>query len=237
MSLFNKFKKNTSVNYLFNFPLISGSEYENFKINIDTQCLVLSQYPGAEIRGLGGIIAQFPKNFEVLCLTNGSNMIYNADPVKAAGIKKAQFTEVMKTLRVKGYKIFNIDSGCLKNNYSTFKKIDVSEADYIFVPNIYDRNPDSLYLLKHFKELVNTKEHKETLKIIMFESDSPLSAPNYISNISNIIETKKKMLDLYNEPSNKVIALNAFRSAGYNCEYCETYMSFGLSEFLDINLL
>ena len=102
-----------------------------FKININTKCLVLSPYPGAETKGLGGLIAQYPKNFEILCFTNGSNMLKEFDTIKSASIKKQQFSDVMKSLRVKGFKIFDIDSETLKNHYSTFRKIDtVSKAVY-----------------------------------------------------------------------------------------------------------
>ena len=90
-----------------------------FKITIDTKCLVLSQYPGAEIKGLGGLIAQYPKNFEILCFTNGSTMLKEFDTIKSASIKKQQFIDAMKTLRVKGSKIFDIDPQVAMLSFST----------------------------------------------------------------------------------------------------------------------
>lgn len=224
---------------LFYFALNSNSNFEQFKINIDTKCLVLSQYPGAEIKGLGGLIAQYPKNFEVLCLTNGAK----SSDLETAKNKKQQFGEVMKTLRVKGYKIFDIDKKCLKNNYSTFKKIDISEVDYIFIPNIYDINTDAVYLLRHFKQLLKDKEHKQNLKIIMFESDYSLSAPDYIADISNIAETKRKMLKIYypeekfSSMADKIIALNSYRAIKCGAEFCEVFMSFDIEEFMKIDLI
>ena len=74
--------------FIFYFLFGLKNKYGQFKININTNCLVLSQYPGAETKGLGGLIAQYPKNFEVLCFTNGSTMIPELDPVTCASVKK-----------------------------------------------------------------------------------------------------------------------------------------------------
>ncbi len=229
--------------FIFYFLFGLKCSFEQFKLNFHTKCLVLSQYPGAETKGLGGLIAQNPKNFEVLCFTNGSKMIKGLDPIESASAKKKQFQEVMQTLRVKGFKIFDIDDKTLKNHYSTFRKIDISEADYIFIPNVYDNNIDTIALLKHFKQLLKTKEHKENLKIIMFESDFSLCTFDYYINIDSIIETKKKMLNIYYPEDkypnlvSKIEGLNAFRSTTNVGDYCEVFMKFNVDEFLHIPLI
>ena len=239
----NIVKKINYNKFVFYFLFGLKSQFGQFKININTNCLVLSQYPGAEIKGLGGLIAQHPKNFEILCFTNGSNILSNLDPVESASIKKQQFQDIMKAMRVKGSKIFDIDDKTLKNHYSTFKKIDISEADYIFIPNVYDNNIDTIALLKHFKQILKDKEHKETLKIIMYESDFPLCTLDFFVNITSIVETKKKLLRQY-YPQDKfptlvdrIIGINAFRAIQHNCEYCETFMAFTVEEFLKIPLI
>ena len=236
--------KNVNFNKnIFYFLFSLKCSYEQFKINIDTKCLVLSQYPGAEIKGVGGLIAQYPKNFEVLCFTNGSKMLPENGPVESSSIKKKQFKEVMELLRVKGSKIFDIDEKTLKNHYLTFKKIDISEADYIFIPNVYDNNIDTIALLQHFKQLLKIKEHKENLKIIMYESDFPMCSFDYFVDISQIIETKKKMLsiyypeDKYQNMIEKIISLNSFRSIATKCNYAEVYMKFSVDEFMHIPLI
>ncbi len=229
--------------FIFYFLLGLKNELEQFKININTKCLVLAQYPGAETRGLGGLIAQYPKNFEVLCFTNGCSLIEGLNPVEAQNIKKQQFSDVMKMARVKGFKIFDIDDKTLKNHYSTFKKIDISEADYIFIPNVYDASADAVALLAHFKQLLKEKEHKPDLKIVMFESDCPLCCPDYFVNIDSIVETKKKMLfeyyplEKYPNLADKIIGLNAFRSIGFKGDFLENFMTFSVSEFLKIPMI
>ncbi len=236
-------KKNNYDRFIFYFLFGLKSQFGQFKINIDTNCLVLSQYPGAETKGLGGLIAQYPKNFEILCFTNGSDMLEDLDPIESASVKKQQFQDVMKLVRVKGYKVFDIDNKTLKNHYSTFKKIDISEADYIFIPNIYDNNIDTVALLKHFKQMLKEKEYKPTLKIIMYESDFPLCVFDYYVNTSSIIETKRNMLKIYypNEkyPNlvEKIIGINYFRAIKHNCDYCETFMSFSVDEFFAIPVI
>lgn len=239
----NIIKKINYNKFVFYFLFGLKSQFGQFKIDINTKCLVLSQYPGAETKGLGGLIAQHPKNFEILCFTNGSNLLNDMNPIDSASIKKQQFQEVMKLSRVKGYKIFDIEDKSLKNHYSTFKKIDISEIDYIFVPNVYDNNIDTIALLKHFKQMLKDKEIKQNLKIVMFESDFPMCTLDYYADISSIIETKKKMLKTY-YPENRfgnlvdrLIGINSFRAIQHNCNYCETFMCFSVDEFLKIPLI
>ncbi len=240
----NVVKKINYNKFVFHFLFDLKNQHGEFKVNINTKCLVLSQYPGAETKGLGGLIAQHPKNFEVLCLTNGSNIEPRLGPLDSASLKKQQFQSVMKMIRIKGSKVFDIDSGTLKNHYSTFKKIDISEADYIFIPNVYDNNIDTIALIEHFRQILKDKEFKETLKIIMYESDYPLCAVDYYVNISPIIGTKKKMLEQYycnyNYPNmvERLIGINAFRSMQYpKTEYCEVFMCFSVDEFLKIPMV
>jgi len=239
----NIIKKVNYNKFIFYFLFGLKSQFAQFKININTKCLVLSQYPGAETKGLGGLIAQYPKNFEVLCFTNGSSMLSDYDAIESASIKKQQFMEVMKSARVKGYKIFDIEDKTLKNYYSTFKKIDISEADYIFVPNVYDNNIDTIALLKHFKQILKDKEHKDNLKIVMFESDFPLCTLDYYVDISKIISSKKRMLDVYypndKYPNlvNKTLGINAFRSIQHGVEFCEAFMVFSVAEFMKIPMI
>jgi len=228
---------------MFHFLFGIKQEVNKFKININTKCLVLTHYPGAETKGLGGLIAQFPKNFEVLCFTNGSSMLKGLNPIDSASEKKQEFQDVMKSCRTKGYKLFDIDDKTLKNHYATFKKIDISEVDYIFIPNLYDISQDTLALLSHFKELLKCKEHKENLKIIMFSTDYTLPTFDLYVDISGIIETKKRMLniyypeDKYPKYSQKIIGLNEFNSLNLNCDYCETFLSFSIEDFLNITLI
>lgn len=235
----NIIKKYNFPKLIFYFLLNLQKDLKQFKININTKCLVLSQYPGAETKGLGGLIAQFPKNFEVLCFTNGSNLIKDVDSLEAASIKKQQFIDVMKNARVKGSKVFDIDNNALIDNYSTFRKIDISEMDYIFIPNIYDSNPDTIALLTHFKNVLKEKDYKKDLKIVMFESDSPLCTMDYFVNISSIIETKKRMLKEYYDEDliERIVGINAYRSINFNGEYAEVFMSFSVEEFLNIPMV
>lgn len=227
--------------FVFVFLRQNKSPARQFKVKIETKCLVLSPYIGAESKGLGGLIAQYPKNFEILTLTNGSSMIKNVSQIESINIKKERFFEVMKLARTKGYKIFDINSGTLKDEFKKFAKIDISEADFIFVPNIFDGNPDSAALLSHFKKILKTKEHKKSLQILMYESDCPLVYTDYFADISNISSAKKHMLELYYPENEKlvggVLGLNKFRAIDLNLNYAEGFMGFYVEDFLTLPLV
>ncbi len=212
-----------------------------FRVKFETKCLVLSPYIGSESLGLGGLIAQYPKNFEVLALTNGSSMVKNVSKIESINTKKEQFYGVMKHARVKGYKIFDINSDELKNEYKKVAKIDISEVDFIFIPNPFDGNKDTLALIEHFKKILTTKEHKKTLQILMYESDCPLSYIDYFADITNISSTKKQMLDIYYSDNEKltsgVMGLNRFRAIGQDAQYCEGFAGFFVQDFLKLPLM
>lgn len=234
-------KKNCFNKGLFYFLFGEKSAVRQLKMSLDTNCLVLSQYPGAEAKGLGGLIAQYPKNFEVLCFTNGESLDSAAKnhyiPSKYA------FSSVMKMTRVKGHKVFDIKDGTLDENYQIFRKIDISEADYIFIPNVYDKNPDTIALLAHFKKLLKEKDYKNNLKIFMYESDFCLCSLDYFVDITSIIETKKKMLNEYYPKDQfpdfveRMTGLNSFRALNFKCSYAETFLGFSVNEFLNIPLI
>ena len=240
----NKFLNRLKIKYnKFVFKFLSEQKFPpvNFKVKIETKCLVLAPYIGAETKGLGGLIAQHPKNFEVLALTNGSSMIKNVSQIEASNIKKEQFFNVMKHARVKGYKIFNINTGTLKDEYKKISRIDISEVDFIFVPNPFDSNPDTIALISHLKKILKTKEYKKTLQILMYESDCALCYVDYYADITNIATAKKQMLGIYYPNDQKlisgVIGLNKFRSINQNYEMSECFASFFVEDFLKLPLI
>lgn len=226
--------------FVFNFLSEKKIPPRQFKVKIETKCLVLTPYIGAETRALGGLIAQYPKNFEILALTNGSFAIQNASRAESANIKKEQFFNVMKLTRVKGFKVFDINCGQLKDEYKKISKIDISEADFIFVPNPFDLNPDTKAFIEHFKTILKTKEHKKTLQILMYESDCALPYIDYYADISSISSTKKQMLNIYYPGDEKLIngilGLNQFRATNCNSTYCEGFAGFFVQDFLNLPL-
>lgn len=238
--LFNLIKTKYS-KFVFQFLNEKKVPATNFKIKIETKCLVLAPYIGAETKGLGGLIAQHPKNFEILALTNGSSMIRNVSQIEAINIKKEQFFNVMKHARVKGYKIFDINSNTLKDEYKKISRIDISEVDFIFVPNPFDGQADTLALISHLKKIIKTKEHKKTLQILMYESDCALSYVDYYVDITNIVSTKKQMLGMYYSNDQKLIAgiigLNKFRSINSSTELMECFAGFFVEDFLKLPLI
>ncbi|GBF23038.1 n-acetylglucosaminyl-phosphatidylinositol de-N-acetylase family protein Est14A [Candidatus Gastranaerophilus sp. (ex Termes propinquus)] len=193
-------------------------EPQSFKIFIDTKCLVLTLRPSDETFAMGGFMAKHPKNFEVLSATDGSKGVLDKDKVDARFIRRKEFNEVMEATRVKGHKILNIEEGKLLENYPQFAKIDVSEIDYIFVPNILEQDFETKVLLIHLKKLLEEKEHKGGLKIVFYELNSPLSFVNACVDVVLTITIKQDMMKLYasqyvqKENPTAVLSLNKYRS-------------------------
>lgn len=209
---------------------------ESFNIFIDTKCLVLAPRPGDETFAMGGFMAKHPKNFEVLSITDGCLGMPNKDKVDARFARRKEFNNVMETLRVKGHKIFDIEEGKLYENYNKFSKLDVSEIDYIFIPNIFEQNTESRVLLAHLKRLLNDKEHKKTLKIVFYELLCPLPMPNCTVDVTLTLTLKQDMMKMYTSYYSQsvnpeaILFLNRYRSStpqGYN----ESFMVMSYTEF------
>ena len=147
----------------------------------------------------------------------------------------------MKHARVKGYKIFDINSGTLKDEYKKISRIDISEADFIFVPNPFDGNSDTLALINHLKKILKTKDYKKTLQILMYESDCALSYVDYYTDITNIATAKKQMLSIYYPNDQKlisgIIGLNKFRAINFGGEMSECFAGFFVEDFLKLPLI
>lgn len=223
----------TFIKGIFSLKLRPG----NFRMFIDTKCLVLVPRPGDETLAMGGFMAKQPKNFEVLSMTDGSKSFPGKMGVDARFARKKEFSAAMELLRVRGHKIFEIEEGTLFDNYHKFSKLDVSEADYIFVPDIFSQNVDAKALLVHLQKLLKEKEHKDTLKIAFFEGHSALSLPNCFVDISSTIGVKREMMSLYASQKEEniykegIVALNKYRASGIGGEFVECFMLMDVESF------
>ncbi len=222
-------------NNKFIFQLLNNAQPNpvSFKMKFETKCLVLSPCIGVESMALGGLIAKSPKNFEVLSLTKSSD-----------DKKNELFERTMNTLRVKGYKLFDIVQNNLKNEYKKISKIDISEMDYIFVPNPFELDEDSKALLSHLKNILKTKEHKKKIEILMYETTTPIPYIDYYCDITSIATTKSKILESYAKSPTEgeriaraILGLNNFRALNLNLNYVEGFMRFSVEDFYKLDII
>lgn len=214
-----------------------------FKLNITDKCLVLCARPIDEVLGLGGLMSSYTKNFEILCLTDGAPEGKYLSRVEAMVKRQKEFKGAMELLRPKGFKIFDIPEGQLIKHNKKFEKIDVSEIDYIFIPNIFTLNLDVKAIVKHLVNLLTLKEYKKNLKIVLYEYNSAIAAPNFYFDITNKMNIKKELIENYPSQLEEknwkeiIFGLNKFRAANVNdanCEYAEAFCAINAENFIKL---
>ncbi len=204
----------------------------------NTKCLCLAPHPDDESIGMGGTLAKYKDNFDVICLTDGSRA--GSELTKEELIRKRadEFEKAMKISGVKNFKMLNLpDREMLVNSYD--KQIDISDYDYIFIPNIMDQHRDHKSTSAYLKMLLKTKPHKKDLKIALYEVWSALALPNYFVDITEEKDIKLEMINIYQSQLNdfnytKILSLNQYRGLNGSKEYSEGFMVCDKTLFLKI---
>lgn len=197
-----------------------------FKLKEEEKCLVIAPHPDDESIGCGGIMALYPKNFKVICLTHGDDE------------RRNEFENAMNYLNVE-HEILNFKDKHISDSYNEFSKIDFKNFNYIFIPYIYDQHNDhkaiSLHLNKYLKE---KKIHD--LKIVFYEVWSTMNMPNYFVDISTVVEKKKEAINCHKSQINdkdyatKILGLNQYRGMLKNSYACECFTMLSIKDFKQI---
>lgn len=229
--IFNKFNKfSASVNL------------KPTELNLqDKKCLCLVPHPDDESIGMGGVLALFGQNFDVILLTDGRKGIKDKAPEEVTAIRQEEFKNAMQIANVQNHSFLNVEDKKLLSGFESFKAIDISTYDYIFVPNIIDQHPDhkavSLLLCELFKSGTN---YKKDLKIVMYEVWSTLGITNAYVDISDVVETKKAMINCYKSQTEQkdyvyhALGLNQYRGMFKDKKFVEAFVELGISEFQNL---
>ena len=219
---------------------LKSSELE---IAENTKCLLLSPHANEEILGCGGTMLQNSAKFDVYCLTNGFKSVKNPELSYEERVetRKKEFTEVMEKLGVHYFHFFgDIDDTRLIMRYDRFKTINISDYDYIFIPNILDNDRDNKAVAVLLNELLDYKPYKKNVKIVLYEVGQALAMPNAFINIESTIEAKMELLKNYKSQNaicnyiDAIRGLNSYRGLSQNCKYAEAYSVLDINEFKKI---
>lgn len=230
----NRFLKLTK---LFHFEKIEPAKL-NF--NQDEKCLLLAPHPDDETMGCGGLLSMYSDNFDVICLTDGRRGGYKQPEDLIAAIRKAEFEKAVNKIGIANYSILNIEDRKLIDSYNIFQNINPEKYNYIFIPNYFDQHKDHKAVTLLLKQLLKTKKHKKDLKIAFYEVWSPLTIPNFYLNISDVIEQKEALIDIYQSQTryvdfkNGIKSLNQYRGMQLNCKYAEVFSIIDLDTFMKI---
>ena len=163
------------VNY-FHFEKIDPEE---LILKPEEKCLLLSPHFDDETFGCGGLLIRYPQNVHIVCLTDGKFGTVIGNNEELVNIRKKEFMSVMEELGITSYEFLDIQDGKLIFNYEKFKQIEISDYDYVFIPNHFENHKDHKAVSELLKQLLKVKKHKKTLKIVFYEIWSAMTMPNY----------------------------------------------------------
>lgn len=211
----------------------------------DTKCLCLSPHADDESIGMGGLISLYPKNFDLVLLTDGRKGVKDIPEDEAVKVREEEFKCALNAAGgVNDYNFLKIQDKKLMESYDIFQSIDLKNYDYIFLPNVIDQHPDhkavSLLLKRYIEE--GTKI-KPDLKICFYEVWSTLGLVNAFVDISNVIESKKSMINCYKSQISQkdyvyhALGLNQFRGMLKDKKFVEAFCILPAVDFIKISNL
>ena len=213
-------------------------------LNENSKCLCLVPHADDESIGMGGLLSLYPKHFDVVLLTDGRKGIKEVSVEEAVKIREDEFKCALTAAGgVNSYKFLQIEDKKLLDNFDLFKTIDISEYDYIFVPNIIDQHPDHKAVSLLLKRLLENctqggAKAKSDLKICFYEVWSTLGLVNAFVDISEVIEKKKAMINCYKSQTAKkdyeyhALGLNQYRGMLKDKKYVEAFCVLNIDDFI-----
>lgn len=237
-------KKNLFKNIVFKFNKLASLinlKPKELALSPEQKCLCLCPHPDDESIGMGGLLALFPKQFEVILLTDGRKGFKSDDAQQVIKVREEEFKNALQTAGVDKYSFIGAEDKKLLDNFDLFKKVNLQDYDYIFIPNIIDQHPDhkavSLLLKRLLDEKVNVKSN---LQICFYEVWSTLGLVNAYVDISDVVETKKAMINCYKSQISQkdyeyhALGLNQYRGMFKDKKYVEAFCILDVSDFKKI---
>jgi len=235
--IYNNFLTGKKYLKLINFFHFEKINPEEITLNPEDKCLLLSPHFDDETFGCGGMLIQYPQNFHIICLTDGKFGTVEENNSEIINVRKQEFESVMTELDIKSYEYLDIPDGKLVFNFDLFKKINIEEYDYVFIPNYFDNHKDHKAVTLLLRELLKKKKHKKDLKIVFYEIWSALPLPNFYLDITRVIKQKRKLIHLYSSQNKNlwffkgIISLNAYRGMLVNRGWAEMFTIMDVKTF------
>lgn len=217
---------------------------KEFALEQNEKCLCLCPHADDESIGMGGLLSIYPKNFDVVLLTDGRKGIKGIEAQEVIKIREEEFLCAMRVAGIENHSFLKAEDKKLVEAFEIFKKIDLSQYDYIFVPNIIDQHPDHKAVSLLLNKLIESgAKIKPDLKIFFYEVWSTLGFVNSFVDITDVIESKKAMINCYKSQTAQkdyeyhAIGLNQYRGMFKDKKFVEAFCVLELDDFKKISKL
>lgn len=240
----NLIKQKLFKNLIYKFNKLAASinlKPQELNIEENQKCLCLCPHADDESIGMGGLLSLYPKNFDVILLTDGRKGIKGISTEDVIKTREEEFKNAMTAAEITEFKSLRIEDKRLLDGFDSFKTIDVEQYDYIFVPNIIDQHPDHKAVSLLLKELIESgAKVKPDLKICLYEVWSTLGLVNAFVDISNVIDKKREMINCYKSQTTQkdyvyhALGLNQYRGMFKDKKFVEAFCVLDIDNFIKI---
>jgi len=205
------------------------------------KCLCLCPHADDESIGMGGLLSLYPKNFEVILLTDGRKGVKGPSEEEVVKIRKEEFKNALGVAGIDKISFLDARDKKLLDRFDLFKTIDLSEFDYIFVPNIIDQHPDHKATSLLLNRLLQARAKvKPDLEICFYEVWSTLGMVNAFVDITDVVDKKKAMINCYKSQIAQkdyeyhALGLNQYRGMFKDKKYVEAFCVLNVNDFKKI---
>lgn len=222
------------------------SSNKEFSLSGVKKCLMVAPHPDDETLAAGGLMIKYADKFDCICMASAGVKTPDIGAEDRADLRIKEFYQVMDTIGIKNrwiFKTFGIPPMCdqIENYFTEYCKVlDTKQYDCIFLPHPKDNHVEHQYITNYlFKRILKQKGFNPNVKIVFYEVWRPLDNPNYYEDISDVVEEKKKILELYVSQWVKynliprIIGLNSYRGFwANNAPYAESFEVITMQKYL-----
>lgn len=195
------------------------------------KALIIAPHADDESIGCGGFMTMFAQKCDVIILTDGAKGAYGSylkqtkDEYVNTRIEEAK--NAMSSIGVNNLQFLNLPDGKVYCNEMRVIKLDLSQYDYVFVPNRNESHIDHRVVYQLVK--LNKLLHLSRFQIVEYEVWTPMTRPNVFLDISRFINEKRELINKYTSQLEDVdyikrsMGLNQYRGIVDNVEYAEAY--------------
>lgn len=230
--------------FLSSVPVIPITENvlpKPIKIETNARLLILAPHPDDESIGCGGLLASYPEQCEVVCLTDGSR----GDPYipmhQLIEIRESELANSMALAGVQKFRYLGIPDQSLNDAYQRFSGLSIANSDMIFLPNFLDQHPDHKAVTWLLQRLLREKPHKPSLQIAFYEIWGTLPVWNRYVDLNDPLRDKKKtMIGCFVSQTkqidyaHRIDCLHVYRGISVGKPAVEAYLVVNVEDFLKI---
>lgn len=197
------------------------------EIKPEMKCLIVSPHPDDESFGCGRLLLKYPRQCEVLLLTNGEQGDYRQGAEQTKEIRRQEFEAAMDFAGVSQYSYLNLPDKNVRKHLKKLNSLKTGDYDFIFVPNENERHVDHNCLWPHMLKLISKQKSKA--RLMGYEVWGTIGIPGYYLDISDIAAKKLQLTQIYQSQLGhlhydlRMQALNYYRGLLVDKEYIEVY--------------